>query len=184
MSSAFTRRSCIAVLLIAGLLGTACTSSDDSSSATTVAEDDVTATTSGASESNPVSTTQEFEGSTTSWDPSAVADQAAADLAAVAPMTLIQFGQAWADANWEAMAAVADGAVVTAATESHVTGAAPPITGENVDAIIESCEAQTEESMWACQLEYGDPGAPATFAMTIGQTKSGLRIIELAPIGA
>ncbi len=98
-------------------------------------------------------------------------------------MMLIQFGQAWADADWKAMAAVADSEVVGTATESHVTGAAPPITGENVEAVLESCEAQAERT-WACQLDYGEEGAAATFTMTLEQTSNGLRIIKLAPDGA
>lgn len=184
MSSAFARRSSLTVLLIAGLLATACSSDDESSSddssssATTVADENVT-TTSPDPDSSQVSTTQ-GDGSTTSWDPSLAPSSTTPDLAAVAPMMLIQFGQAWADENWKAISPIADGAVVTTATDAHVPGAEPPITGDNVDGIIETCAARAEATIWDCQIEYDTTG----FTMVLEQTPEGLRIIELAPSGA
>lgn len=182
MFPAFARRSFIAVLLAVGMLATGCTSPDEASPEATTGEGQAATTASVGSESTSASTTIVEGGSTTSRIPPSGSSLPTVDLTTVAPMLLIQFGQAWADANWKAVAAVANGEVVAAATEVHVAGAEPPVTGENVVAIIETCEAAPEGSSWTCQIDYGAEGSATMFAMVLEQTPEGLRIAELSPI--
>ena len=190
MSFSIFRSASVAILLAICSVATACTSAGDESAPTTtrVEGGGATASTTSAVPGAPTSTTtpRTTAGADTSWTVQtggADAESAGLGSSDAPAMMLVQFAQAWEDGNWKAMASIAEGTVVSTATEWYTKGGE---TSADVDDLVDDCRVQVEDEddAWVCEFRYGSPDSAATaFTLTFGRTDQGIRITDLVATG-